>query len=57
MPNVNVSETEKNKLVWTHQEKRRIQPLKKNDGHSCTGEEKTGGGGLDGDALIKPGKI
>ena len=31
MPNVNIPETEKIKLVWTHQEKRRRQPLKKND--------------------------
>ena len=31
------------KLVWTHQEKRRREPLtKKNDGHGGTGEEKEG---------------
>ena len=41
MPNVNIPETEKIKLVWTHQ-KRRRKPSKKNDGHSCTGEEKKG---------------
>ena len=29
MPNVNIPETEKIKLVWTHQENRRRQPLKK----------------------------
>ena len=33
MPNVNIPETETIKLVRTHQEKRRRQPLKKNDGH------------------------
>ena len=37
MPNVNIPETEKVKLVRTHQEKRKRQPLKKNDEH---GEEK-----------------
>ena len=42
MPNANISEAEKTKLVWTHQEKRRRQPLKKNDGHGRTGEEKKG---------------
>ena len=42
MPNANISETEKTKLVWAQQEKRRRQPLKKNDGHGCTGEEKKG---------------
>ena len=41
MQNVNISETEKIKLVWTHQEKRR-QPLKKNDGQDCTWEDKKG---------------
>ena len=30
------------KLVWTYQEKRRRQHLKKNDGHGCTGGEKKG---------------
>ena len=40
VPNVNIPETEKVKLVWTYQEKRRRQPLKINDGHGCTGEEK-----------------
>ena len=40
MPNVNIPETEKIKLVWTYQEKRRRQPIKKNDGHGRTGEEK-----------------
>ena len=40
MPSVNIPETEMIKLVWTHQEKRRRQPLKKNDGHGRTGEEK-----------------
>ena len=40
MPNVNIPETEKIKLVWTHQEKRRRQHLRKNDGHGRTGEEK-----------------
>ena len=42
MPNVNIPETEKIKLVWAHQEKRRGQPLKKNYGHGSTGEEKKG---------------
>ena len=41
MPNVHIPETEKIKLVRTHQ-KRRRQPLKKNDGHGRTGEEKKG---------------
>ena len=41
MPNVNIPETEKMKLVWTYQEKRR-QPLKENYGHGRTGEEKKG---------------
>ena len=35
-------ETEKIKLVWTHHEKGRRQPLKKNDGHGFTGEGKKG---------------
>ena len=35
-------ETEKITLVWTCQKKRRRKPLKKNDGHGCTGEEKKG---------------
>ena len=42
MPNVNTPDTENIKLAWTHQEERRRQPLKKNDGHGCTGEEKKG---------------
>ena len=42
MPNVNMPETEKIKLVCTHREKRRRQPLKKHDGHGRTGEEKKG---------------
>ena len=42
MPNVNIPETEKIKLVWAHQEKRIRQPLKKSDGHGCIGEEKKG---------------
>ena len=42
MPNVKIPETEEIKLVWTHQEKRRRQILKKNDGHGCTREEKKG---------------
>ena len=37
-----ISEAENIKLVWTYQEKRRRQPLKKNDGHGRTGEEKKG---------------
>ena len=41
MQNVNIPETEKIQLVWwTHQEKRRGQPLRKSDGHGCTGKEK-----------------
>ena len=32
MPKCNIPETEKIRLVWTHQEKRRRQPLKQNDG-------------------------
>ena len=40
--NVNIHEIEKIKLVWTHHEKRRRQPLKKNDAHGCSGEEKKG---------------
>ena len=42
MPNVNITETEKITLAWTHQETRRRQPLKTRDGHGCTGEEKKG---------------
>ena len=42
MPNVNIPETENIKLVWTHQEKRRRQPLKENDGLGCIAEEKKG---------------
>ena len=42
MPNANISETGKTKSVWTHQEKKRRQPVKKYDGHGCTGEEKKG---------------
>ena len=41
-PNVNIPKTEKTTLVWTYEEKRRRQPLKKNDGHGRTGEEKKG---------------
>ena len=44
LPNVNILETEKIELVWTHQEKRIRQPLKTNDGHGCTREEKKGAG-------------
>ena len=40
MPNVSIPETEKIKLVWTHQEKRKIQPLKKNDRHGCIGSKR-----------------
>ena len=40
MPNVNILGAENIKLVWTLQEKRRRQLLKKNDGHGCTGEGK-----------------
>ena len=29
MPNVNIPETDKMKLAWTHQEKKRRQSLKK----------------------------
>ena len=39
MQNVNFPETENIKLVWTYQEKRRRQPLKKNDGHGRAEEE------------------
>ena len=42
MPNVNIPDTEKIKLVWTYQEKRRKQPLKKYDGHGRSAEEKIG---------------
>ena len=42
MLSVNIPETEKIKLVWTHQEKRRRHTLKKNDGHGRTREEKKG---------------
>ena len=38
MPKGNIPETEKIRLVWTHQEKRSRQPLKQNDGHGRTGE-------------------
>ena len=41
MQNVNIPETEKIKLVWTHQEKRRQSPKKK-DGHGRAGENKKG---------------
>ena len=47
MPNVNIPETEKIKLVWTHQEKRRRQPLKKNDGHGTLYRGREERGGLD----------
>ena len=33
MPNINLPETENIKLVWTHQEKRRRLPFKKNNEH------------------------
>ena len=42
VPNVNIPETETIKLVRTYQEKRRRQPIKTNDGHCRTGEEKKG---------------
>ena len=42
MRNVNIPGTQKIKLVCTHREKRRRQPLKKSDGHGCTGKEKKG---------------
>ena len=42
MPNVNIPETKTITLVRTCQEKRRRQPIKKNDGHGRTGEEKKG---------------
>ena len=42
MPNVNILETETMKFVRTYQEKRRRQPIKKNNGHGRTGEEKKG---------------
>ena len=50
MTHVNIHEKEI--LVWTHQEKRRRQPLKKNDGR---GREE--GGGLDEDGSTTPGEI
>ena len=56
MPNVNIPETENIKLEWTHQEQRRRQHLKKNDGHGCTGEDNKRAGGVDGDGLTKPGR-
>ena len=40
VPNVNIPETETIKSVWTYQEKRRRQLIKKNYGHGRTGEEK-----------------
>ena len=40
MQNVNITETENIKLAWTHQGKRRRQPLVKSDGRGCTGGEK-----------------
>ena len=53
MPNVNIPETEKIKLVRTHQEKRRRQPVKKRWTWSyLPGEERRGG--LDGDGLTTP---
>ena len=57
MLNVNIPETENIKLVWAHQEKRRRQPLKKNDGSGCTGELREEGGGLNGDVWPTSGKI
>ena len=56
MQNVNIRETEKIQLVWPHQNKVIRKPLKKSDGHSCTGEDKKGRG-LDGDGSTTPGKI
>ena len=52
VPNVNIPVTETIKLVRTYQEKRRRQPIKKSDGHGRTGEEKKGGGLIDGDGSI-----
>ncbi len=57
MPNVNIPETEMIKFVRTYQEKRRRPHIKKNDGHGRTGEEKKGGGGLDGDGSTTTEKI
>ena len=42
MPNVNIPETEKATLVWSHEEKRKRQHLKKSYGHGCTREEQKG---------------
>ena len=42
MPNVNIPETENIKYAQKHQENRKRQPIKKNDGHGCTGKEKKG---------------
>ena len=42
MPNVNIPETKTIALVRTCQEKRRRQPIKKNEGRGRTGEEKKG---------------
>ena len=42
VPKVNIPGTETIKLVRTYQKKRRRQPIKTNDGHGCTGEEKKG---------------
>ena len=53
VPNANIPETEKTKLVWTYQEKRRRQPLKKN--MVVPGKRRRGG--LDGDGLTTTGKI
>ena len=42
MPNVNIPEAKTIALVRTCQEKRSRQPIKKNDGHGRTGEDKKG---------------
>ena len=41
--NVNIPETETITLVRTYREKRRRQPIKKNDGHGHTWEEEKKG--------------
>ena len=42
MPNVNIPETKTTTLVRPCQEKRRRQPIKKNDGHGRTGKRRRG---------------
>ena len=42
-------------MVWTHQEKRRRQPLKKMMDMVVSGKRRRGG--LDGDGLKTPGRI